>query len=148
MLLVGLIAIVLVVALTVRPKATTTPPVTSSSTDVLPYAPVDPTQATVRRLAADLGPVTRIVFDRDGNLMLVGLLMGDVLAFTRDGDTWHRQAEPVLPIMTAFPGFPPPRHREADGRSRCYGGAARAAITNKLFAMTPSPTQRSVPARP
>lgn len=80
------------------------------STSSLPYT-IDEKIGSISRLADDLGPVTQIKFSPDGSYFLVALLTGEVYGFvqtTIDGQTtWVKQAEPVLTITTAFPGFPP-----------------------------------------
>lgn len=78
----------------------------------LPYEVVDERVASIQRIADDLGPVSRIQFSPAGDFMLVGLLTGEVYAFTRSSavdepPSWVQQPTPVLTIPTGFPGFPP-----------------------------------------
>lgn len=76
--------------------------------EVLPYEFVDASDGTIRRIATDLGPVTRIKFTPDGKYMLVGLLQGEVHAFLRDPEgEWVKQEGPIVTVKTSFPGFPP-----------------------------------------
>lgn len=75
--------------------------------NALGYEALQPERVQIERLFRDLGPITRLKISPSGDLLLAGILTGDVLAFTRVADQWVRQAEPLLTLETAFPGFPP-----------------------------------------
>lgn len=91
--------------------------------------------AILERLADNLGPIIRTEFSPDGRVLLVGRLSGEVLVFERDGTdptVWHAQAEPVVTISTAFPGFPP----DENGLAGIAFAADYAASSEVFFAYT------------
>lgn len=119
-----MIAVVMAAAYFLRPSRSRAPENTALPTQAA-YVGTQPDQVDVTAIAKEPGTVTRIKFTPDGQFMLVGTLTGDIFVYRRSGETWTKQAEPLVSVATAFPGFPP----EENGLTGLAFGADYADAT-------------------
>ena len=75
--------------------------------DGVSYEAVDPTKFSVGLVAEGLDGPSRVKITPDNRFLLVAQLSGEVVAFTRQGDNWVKQTQPIVKVDTRFAGFPP-----------------------------------------